>query len=222
MIREILNLIRKELLLEWKQKYAFNGLLLYVLSMVVVIAVAFKGSISTETWTIVFWIIMLFVSINAVAKSFMSVSAGQLIYLYSIARPSAIILAKLIYNLVLLLLIAYICVFAFAFLSQVNPHDMPSLLAIIALGCAALSANLTLVTAIASRAENRTTLLAVLGFPLIIPILLLLIELSNKAIEVPTSGPELNLGGEQLVMLGGMTLSLTLISVILFPFVWRE
>ena len=45
-VKEVTALLRKELLLEWKQRYALNGLLLYVASMVFVIALSFR----TEIW----------------------------------------------------------------------------------------------------------------------------------------------------------------------------
>ena len=219
---EILALIRKELLLEWKQKYAFNGLLLYVLSMVVVIALAFKGNMDPLSWNIIYWIILLFVAINAVAKSFMSARPGQLLYLYALASPTAIIISKMVYNLLLLAITAFLSLFAYAFLTQIKIANWGQLILITVLGCAALSANLTLVTAISARAENRNTLLAVLGFPLIIPILLLLIRLSRIAIEGDAAGVEMDASYDQLAMLGGLTVVLATISVILFPFVWRE
>ena len=222
MLGEIFALIKKELLLEWKQKYAFNGLLLYVLSMVVVIALAFRGDMEPLTWNIIYWIILLFVAINAVAKSFISARPGQLLYLYGIASPTAIIISKMVYNLLLLAITAYLSLFAYAFLTQVQIVHWGQLILITGLGCAALSANLTLVTAISARAENRNTLLAVLGFPLIIPILLLLIRLSRFAIEGDVAGTEMRSSYDQLAMLGGLTVVLAIISIILFPFVWRE
>lgn len=217
MWREITSLLYKELLLEWKQKYAFNGLLLYVSSMVAVIALAMVGRLNPITWNILFWIIILFVAVNAVAKSFMAEKIGHLRYLYMLANPSAIMIAKLIYNWALLILIAGITLFLHAFLNGFDMEEPGQMAAIVILGSGSLSANLTLVTAISAQAENRTTLLAVLSFPLVVPILLLLIRLSRNAIEgLATTSLD------QLWMLAGLTIVLAVLSVILFPFVWRE
>jgi heme exporter protein B len=218
MWKEMLALLRKELLLEWKQKYAINGLLLYVISMVVVISLAMVGRLNLATWNVLFWIPILFIAINAVAKSFMAEKIGHLRYLYPLARPAAIILAKLIYNCLLLFFVSSISLFVFAFLNTVSIAQPGVLLGILAMGCMALAANLTLVTAIAAQAENRTTLLAVLGFPLVVPVLLVLIRLSRLAIE----GLSSELNPERFTLLAGMTVVLTVVSVILFPFVWRE
>ncbi|MEM6802157.1 MAG: heme exporter protein CcmB [Bacteroidota bacterium] len=222
MLQEIRNLIRKELLIEWKQKYAFNGLLLYVLCMVVVISLAFKDNLNPLTWNIVYWIIILFVAINAVAKSFMGERPSQLLYQYTLASPAAIIVAKLVYNMVLLWLVAIISLYSYAFLSGIKIADWLLLISIVLLGCATLSANLTLVTAIAARAENRATLLAVLAFPLMVPVLLMLIRLSRYAVEGKEGGLLLENSFDQLSMLGGMSVVLWVLSVILFPFVWRD
>ncbi|MEM8888018.1 MAG: heme exporter protein CcmB [Bacteroidota bacterium] len=222
MLQEIRNLIRKELLIEWKQKYAFNGLLLYVLCMVVVISLAFKGNLNPLTWNIVYWIIILFVAINAVAKSFMGERQGQLLYQYTLANPAAIIIAKLVYNMVLLCLVALISLYSYGFLSGIKIADWPLMLSIVLLGCATLSANLTLVTAIAAKAENRATLLAVLSFPLLVPVLLILIRLSRYAVEGKEGGLLIENSYDQLFMIGGMSVVLWVLSVILFPFVWRD
>lgn len=190
--------------------------------MVVVIALAFKGNLNPLTWNIVFWIIILFVAINAVAKSFMGESQGQLLYQYTLASPAAIIIAKLVYNMGLLWMVAIISLYSFGFLSGIKIADWPLLISIVLLGCATLSANLTLVTAIAARAENRATLLAVLSFPLLVPVLLILIRLSRYGIEGKAGGMELANSYDQLMMLAGMTVVLWVLSIILFPFVWRD
>lgn len=217
-LKEIGVLLRKEFMLEWKQKYAFNGLLMYVLCMVVVISLAFVNKLNPLTWNIIYWIIMLFVAINSVAKSFLSESPGQALYLYGIASPRAIILSKLIYNLFLLGIVSTVALFSYSFLSEVRVENMGLMILITLMGSAAMSANLTLVTAIASKAANRGTLMAVLSFPLLIPVLLVLIRLSRYAVE----GLDAGLSSDSYLMLGGITLVLTVISVILFPFVWRD
>ena len=99
---EIIALLKKELLLEWKQKYALYGLLMYSLTMVFVISIGLQNTLPPQAWNVVFWVILLFVSVNAIAKSFMSETEGQLLYLYNLASAQSIILAKLIYNCLLM------------------------------------------------------------------------------------------------------------------------
>src|ERR1700710_1025114 len=107
------ELFKKEIVLEWRSKYAFNGVLLYVVSTVFVCYISFSltpgfsGSAGyAVVWNVLFWIIMLFASVNAIAKSFMQESKSRLLYYYSIASPQAIILSKTIYNIMLMSLLS--------------------------------------------------------------------------------------------------------------------
>ena len=103
---QIKFLLKKEILLEWRSKYALNGILLYVISTVFVCYLSFKTT-PPLVWNALFWIILLFAAVNAIAKSFMQESKGRLLYYYQIACPQAIILAKIIYNILLMILIYF-------------------------------------------------------------------------------------------------------------------
>lgn len=218
MFQEVIAMIRKELLIEWKQKYAFNGLMLYVASMVIVIALSFGQVLGPLTWNVLYWIMVLFAAINAVGKSFLTEDQGQQLYVYSIAHPTAVILGKMIYNFALLLLVSGLTMILFLLLGGISVGHPGWLMGLACAGAAALAANLTIVAAVASRAENRTTLMAVLSFPIIIPVLFLLIRLSGEAISPTGVGLDL----DALLFLVGITLVLAVLSVLLFPFVWRE
>ncbi|MEL6675291.1 MAG: heme exporter protein CcmB [Bacteroidota bacterium] len=222
MLQTIRHLLYKEFLLEWKQKYAFNGLLLYVLSMVVVISLAFIGKWQKPIWIIMYWLLMLFIAINAVAKSFLNERQGQHLYTYTLASPQAVFLAKLIYNFLLLSVMGTLSLWAFAFLAGMDMVSPGWMSLTVILGALVISANLTMVTAIAARAENRNTLLAVLSFPLIVPVLLILIDLSRFAVEGRASGINTATAYDQVYLLLGLGTILTGVSLILFPFVWRE
>src|SRR5688500_1827509 len=103
MLRQVIHLISKELTLELRQKYVLNGILLYVISTVFISYLSFKRVSDPPTWNALFWIIMLFASVNAVSKSFIQESKGRQLYLYTLASPQAIILSKIIYNMLLMI-----------------------------------------------------------------------------------------------------------------------
>ncbi|RMG55088.1 MAG: ABC transporter permease [Bacteroidetes bacterium] len=218
LLREVLALLYKELSLEWKQQYALNGLLLYVFSMVTVIALAAGADLPPLTWNLLYWVLVVFAAINAVAKSFIAEKGGHLLYLYTLARPAAIILAKLIYNSLLLFTVAALTLGTFVLLTGTGLPRPGLMIGLVALGSAALSATLTLLSAIAAKAENRTTLLAVLSFPLLVPTLLVLIRLSRIAVE----GLDVPVDSDSLMLLSGIVVILTGVTVVLFPFVWRD
>ena len=54
---EVSALLRKELLLEWKQKFAIYGLLMYALSMDFVDSLGHQSSLPAKAWSVVYWVI---------------------------------------------------------------------------------------------------------------------------------------------------------------------
>jgi len=217
--REVSALLRKELLLEWKQKYALYGLLMYSLSMVFVISIGLQSSLPGQAWNVVFWIILVFVSVNAIAKSFLSESSGQFLYLYNLASARSIIVAKLLYNIMLMTAISVVTLLFFVFFSFSGTFgDLGQYITVVLLGSWTFAANMSLVSAIASKARQRTTLIAVLSFPLVIPQFLVCISASGKALL----GEPWSASLSELIFCGSFIVIIGLVSVILFPFLWRE
>src|SRR3569833_3972983 len=187
---QTLHLLKKEILLERRAKYAFNGVLLYVASTVFVCYISFRltpGFEGSSGYPIVrnvlFWIIMLFASVNAIAKSFLQESKGKLLYYYSIASPQAIILSKTIYNILLMSLLSLLALLVYK-LFFVNTLGDPLFYFIaVLLGCISFSTIFTMISAIASKAGNNGTLMAILSFPVVIPVILVLIHLSKNAMD---------------------------------------
>ena len=85
-MKQILALFKKDLLLEIRQQYAFYGVLLYVGATIFVLYMAIEAP-DDQTWMGLFWIIQLFISINAVAKSFLQESRNHMLYYQSIVSP---------------------------------------------------------------------------------------------------------------------------------------
>ncbi|HRB78609.1 MAG TPA: cytochrome C biogenesis protein, partial [Niabella sp.] len=96
-MKSIITLLRKELLLEVRQQYSFYGILLYMCATVFVLFLAIEEP-EKEVWNGLFWVIQLFICINAVAKSFLQESKGRMLYFYTICSPVHFVLAKLIFN----------------------------------------------------------------------------------------------------------------------------
>src|SRR5829696_10209924 len=104
-MKQILTLFKKDLLLEIRQQYAFYGVLLYVGATIFVLYMAIESP-DNQTWIGLFWIIQLFISINAVAKSFLQESRNRMLYYQTISSPQNFILAKLLFNSILMLLMS--------------------------------------------------------------------------------------------------------------------
>ena len=222
LLKEILYLLQKDLVLEWRQKYAFNGMLLYVGSTVFVCYLSFGlrqfSSDSGPIWNALLWIILLFTSVNAIAKSFMQENRGRLLYFYAIVSPQGIILAKIVYNTLLMLLLALICFVFYAFVLGNPVQDIPMFLLSLLLGAIGFSTSLTMISGIASKAANSSTLMAILSFPVIVPMLLMLIKMSKNAMDGLDRGASL----DELLTLLAINMIVVTVSYILFPYLWRS
>ena len=217
LLKEVKSLIRKDMVLEWRSKYALNGILLYVVSTVFVCYQAFK-SVDPTTWNALFWIIMLFASVNAINKSFVQESPSRQLYYYSIASARAVILSKIIYNILIMLLLSAIAFFVYSIIFK-NPLGDPLLyLVAVLLGSMGFAAVFTMVAGISAKAGNNSTLMAVLSFPIIIPLLLILIKLSKNAMD----GLERSVSYDEVMVLAGINVITVAISLLLFPYLWRD
>jgi len=219
MFRQVWALFNKDILLEFRQKHTFYGILLYVASTIFVIYLSMMDNPDGQTWNSLFWVIQLFVCVNAVAKSFLQESKGRMLYFYSVASPVAFIISKLMYNIVLMLFMSLIGLFLFMIFLGNPLLDSWMFIGIVLLGGLGLSLVFTLMSAIAAKAQQNAALIAILGFPVILPQLLLLMKLSKAAFgEVFRGGATLRLVGIT-TMLDILVITL---AIILFPYLWKE
>ena len=216
-LQHILVLIRKDLLLEIRQQYTFYGILLYVASSVFVLRLVITEP-EDAVWNGLFWIIQLFICVNAVAKSFLQESRGRMLYFYSIAGARDFILAKLVFNAGLMIIMSVVSLLLFQLLMG-NPLANPLVfLGIVCLGAVSLSLVFTFLAAIAARAQQGAALMAILGFPLIIPQILLLMRISTLGFA-----DVIQAGLPQLVLtLAALDMLVVALAVILFPFLWKD
>lgn len=210
-------LVQKEIILEWRSKYAFNGILLYVVSTIFVCFLSFK-QINPITWNALFWIIMLFASVNAIAKSFLQESKGRQLYYYSIVSAKAVILSKIIYNILLMLLLSLIAIGFYTIVFN-NPVGDPLfyLLAVL-IGSISFASVFTMISGISSKANNSGALMAILSFPVIIPLLMVLIKFSKNAMDGLDRSVSLN----EIGVLAAINLIVITISLLLFPYLWKD
>lgn len=219
--KEVKTLIYKDLQLEWRQRYAFNGIVLYLVSTVFICYLSFnakQNQLSIPVWNALFWIILLFTAVNAMAKSFIQEPEERQIYYYILVSPQAIIISKIIYNTLLMWLMSAIGFGVYALILGNPVQDTSLFISNIILGGLGFASVLTMIAGIASKSGNNTTLMAVLSFPVILPLLLLLIKISKNALD----GLSLTASYDELLSIGSINAIVLVLSFILFPYLWRS
>ncbi len=140
-----------------------------------------------------------------------------MLYFYSLASPGHFVLAKLLFNSLLMLLMSGISLLLF-FIFLGNPLVKAGpFIGLVLLGGWSFSLVFTFLAAIAAKAQQNAAIMAVLGFPLIIPQILLLLRLSNAAFA-----PLLTISTVTVLFLVALDMLVILLAVILFPFLWRD
>jgi len=171
----------------------------------------------SKVWNGLFWVIQLFICINAVAKSFLQENKGRMLYFYSIASPADFVLAKLLFNSLLMLVMSLLSLLLFSFFLGNPMVKGGAFIGLVLLGGWSLSLVFTFLAAIAAKAQQNAAIMAVLGFPLIIPQLTLLMKVSNAAFN-----PVLTIHASDILLLVALDIMVVLLSVILFPFLWKD
>ena len=212
----IYTLIKKDLLLEVRQQYSFYGILLYIIATIFVLYMTIREP-EARVWNGLFWVIQLFICINAVAKSFLQETRGRMLYFYSIVNPRDFILAKLLFNSVLMLLMSFLSILLFSlFLGNPVQKALP-FIGLVLLGGWSLSLVFTFLSAIAAKAQQNAAIMAILGFPIIIPQLMLLMQLSNTVFSDKTA-----IAVSTLLLIVMLDILVVMLAVILFPFLCKD
>jgi heme exporter protein B len=217
LLRQIGYLLHKELLMELRSSYAISGILLYVFATVFVVYRVFIR-LEPNAWNAMFWIVLLFASVNAVVKSFVQESGTRQLYYYTLMNPLAVVLSKMIYNATLLTIISLLVWLGFSFLGDSPVRETGMFLIAILLGSLGFSITFTFISAISVKADNSATLMAILSFPLVIPILMTVLKLTAGALRLMRD-TAIN---QDILILLGIDLLLVAMAIVLYPFLWRD
>ena len=177
-----------------------------------------SGQPEARIWNALFWITQLFVATNAVAKSFLQEPQARFRYYFTIIKPATFLLAKTIYSTILLLAMSLVSLLLFNVLLGSPIIQMFLFVLITVLGSISLSVVFTFLSAIAARANQNAALMAILGFPLVTPMLMMLSQLAIKAVA-----PVYQEGWASMALiLLLLDVLVVVLGIILFPFLWQE
>lgn len=215
--KSLFPLLHKEFLLEFRQRYAISGIVLYVFSMVFVVYIA-SIRVPPPVWNVLFWLIVLFASINAVVKSFVQESGARQLYYYQLADPVVLVLAKVLYNTLLLLVLSSLAFGAYSLIAGNPVKDGRLFFLVLVLGSMGFSIAFTFIASIAAKANNSATLMAILSFPVILPILLTLVRLSSIALRLIQDTAYTR----DILNLLAIDAILITLTFVLFPYIWKD
>lgn len=216
--KHIITLVRKEFILEFRNKVSISSILMYLISTIFICFQSFKAIENVPVWNALFWIIILFAAINSVTKSFSSESKLNQYYFYLLSSPQNIIIAKMIYNFLMITVLSFISYLFFSFIFG-NLGDFPvAMWLVLLLGSFGISCTLTFVSAIASKTNNNLGMVSILSFPILMPLFITLIKLSKNAMDQIS----FSVNQKYIFTLLGLDIVIIVLAIILFPYLWRE
>ncbi|MEP6846969.1 MAG: cytochrome C biogenesis protein, partial [Panacibacter sp.] len=133
--------------------------------------------------------------------------------------PVIFIIAKLIYSTLVMFIMILVSLILFRILFGNPVLDQLRFSGIAFLGGLSLSLVFTLMAAIAAKAQQNAAVMAILGFPLIIPQLMLLMKLSKSSFgEIFREGALIQMS----LLLIGFDVMVIVLALVLFPFLWKD
>lgn len=221
MYRVVLDLFLKEVKSEIRQQSALAGLALYLFSAVYIAysSLGLRGfNLDARIWSALFWIIILFSAFGIVGKGFIGERKGILLYYHTLVTPGALLFSKMVYSFLLTLILSIGGWLMFSVLLGNPIQDQGIFLLNLGLSSACFGSTLTMLSAIASKAGNSNVLLAIMGFPVVISILLLSVRLTINTID----GLGMYASNDELLTLLAIHLLTLAASYLLFPYIWRS
>lgn len=172
---------------------------------------------NVETWNALYFIILLFITTNAVAKTFSGHAKDEKLYLYTLTSPQSIILSKILYHWISLCVYSFVAYFIYNWVFPIDMKYPGYFLGVLLFGNLGLSALFTFMSSLASETSNQSVLIAILSFPLVIPMILILINLSMQTV----TGIQGDFFTNCIILLGLDLLSI-LLAYLLFPYLWAD
>lgn len=208
---------------DWKSeartRYALNTLGLFAVTTLVLVSVGLGplgvSTAGAQVLPFLLWIVLLFAASAGLPRAFVhEEETHTATALRLAARPSAVFWGKLAFGLSLTWALELLVAPLFLAMVQLPVRSPGLFVSGLAAGGFGLAAASTVIAAIIGQARGRSTLFAVLSFPILIPLLLLVVEVTRNAV----GGQPAEMPLRQLLLYDGVV---AVAGAMLFPAIWN-
>lgn len=214
-------LFKKDWESELRTRYAINALAMFILVTISVILFSIgQEQISEYLTGGLLWVVIFFSAMSGLARAFVSEEErGTTMTLHLIAAPSTVFTGKLLFNLILVFLMNIVISILFSLLFEgfVIKNLLLFILAFI-FGNIGIGIASTIISAIIAKANTKGTLYPVLSFPILLPLILILLELTKFCID----GNSISSSFTEIAVLICYDVIMGTASYLLFDFIWKE
>ncbi len=219
-VTRLAALVKKEILEEFRTRYAINSLLMFAVTSLVMVSFAVGVStLSSALHASLLWIILFFASMSGVARAFVKEEEKNTSYALRLAAtPSIVYLGKLLYNFIIMSALTLLVLLLYLFFLNPPLGNIPLLLLVVPLGVTCLVTAGTTIAAIVAKASSQGTLLPVLAFPVLLPLFITVIH----ATRITLDGRETAEIIQALLFLISYEVVILTASLLLFDYVWND
>ncbi len=210
------TMVRHEFLLEFRHRFASAALLVYVIAVAFIIYLSF-ASPEPAVWNALFWMVILFSGLQSGTMAFLREFGDAHLFYYQYVHPLSLFLAKILSVWLKLFMLALLAWFVMGVVLGNPIVDSGLFFSAVLLGSLGFAVVFTFLSAVALNANNSGLLLAVLGFPVLLPVLLSVMRLSLVSMAVRDVDAT-----ESFLMLVAVVMLLIGLGLILFPYLWKN
>lgn len=216
-----ISVFKKDWQSELRTRYAVNALAMFILVTISVILFSVgQEKISEHLTGGLFWVVIFFSAMSGLSRAFVSEEErGTTLTLQLIAAPSTIYFGKLIFNLVLVFImnLSIVILYYLLFESFIILNFSLFFLSLF-FGSIGIAVSSTIIAAIISKANTKGTLYPVLSFPILLPLILTLMELTKFAMD----GDLISESFAELMVLVSYDVIMLTAGFMLFDFIWKD
>ena len=214
-------LFKKDFSSEVRTRYAVNSLAMFILVAISVILFSIGNEkISDYLAGGLFWVVIFFTSMSGLSRAFVSEEErGTTLTLQLIASPLTVFGGKLLFNLILIFTMNLIIAVLYSMLFEAFViKNILLFISAFILGNIGIAVSSSIIAAIISKAGSKGTLYPVLAFPILLPLILILIEITKLSMD----GVGLADGVVELAVLFCYDVIMLSASFLLFDFIWKD
>lgn len=175
-------------------------------------------NVNPRTFNSLIWICLIFCTLQIMSKSFTGYSKGRWIFMNQLGSPNQIIIAKLIYNVILMLILTFLNFFLFSIFLGLPIMNLTLYATFLFFGGIGISCIFTMMAAIGSKTPSASFIIPVMSLPVLIPFINISIGGSLKCINaviVPSTY-------QNLYALIGLDVLIVVLCMLLFSPLWRD
>lgn len=218
MISQIIAVLSKDLLLEFRSRFGINSVIAFIVSGTLIsVYIVGPGELIPTTVMSLFWILIVFAMITAMSRAFVletDRSTMELLQLHG--SPMAVYTGKLLTNFLFTLFVSLITALIFYVLIGFGPLNEGLALSILTIGCIGMAGAATLLSAIVAQTDRKATLFPVIALPMLAPLMLILANATSSLLDGARWD---GIADDFMALVGysGVTISA---SVLLFEYLW--